>query len=53
MYLEAQELIHADVPVVPLAHTQVRIAQRENVEGYKLHPSALVRLRLTRLTDAE
>jgi len=51
LYLEAQELIHADVPVVPLAHTQVRIAQRKNVEGYKLHPSALVRLRLARLTD--
>jgi ABC-type transport system substrate-binding protein len=53
LYLEAQELIHADVPVVPLAHTQVRIAQRENVAGYKLHASALVRLRLAHLTDQE
>ncbi len=33
------------VPVVPLVHTKVRIAQREEVKGYFLHPSAQVRLR--------
>ena len=51
LYREAQELIHADVPVVPLVHTQVRIAQRENLAGYVLHPSALVRLRLAHFSD--
>lgn len=46
MYLQAQELIHQDVPVVPLAHTEVRIAQQARLRGYRLHPSSLVRLRL-------
>ncbi|MCA9227629.1 MAG: ABC transporter substrate-binding protein [Planctomycetales bacterium] len=52
MYLQAQELIFADAPVVPLVHTQVRIAQRDVLKGYLLHPSNLVRLRLARIEAA-
>lgn len=49
MYLEAQRLIRDDTPVVPLVHTRIRVAQRNTVKGYKLHPTALVRLRLARI----
>lgn len=49
LYREAQERIFADAPVVPLVHTDVRIAQREAVQDYDLHPSSLVRLRLAHL----
>ncbi|MFM7845523.1 MAG: ABC transporter substrate-binding protein [Planctomycetota bacterium] len=49
MYHRAQELCLADVPVVPLVHTEIRLAQRSNVQGYRLHPGSLVRLRWTRL----
>lgn len=49
LYLEAQQKIFDDAPVVPLVHTDVRIGERENVRGYYLHPSSLVRLRSTYL----
>jgi peptide/nickel transport system substrate-binding protein len=49
LYREAQERILADAPVVPLVHTDVRIAQRDVVRDYYLHPSSLVRLRLAHL----
>ena len=45
LYREVQELIFNDAPVVPLVHTEVRIAQRDTVQDYLLHPSSLVRLR--------
>ena len=45
LYLDIQAQIYKDVPNVPLVHTTVRIAQRDIVKGYKLHPSSLVRLR--------
>ena len=45
LYRQVQEIVAREVPVVPLVHTKVRIAQREEVKGYFLHPSARVRLR--------
>lgn len=45
LYRKVQNIIARDVPVVPLAHTKVRIAQRDELKGYYLHPSARVRLR--------
>lgn len=53
MYLKVQELVLKDVPVVPLVHTRIRIAQRDTLKGYKLHPSGLVRLRLSYFEDAK
>ena len=49
MYHEAQEIVLRDVPVVPLSHSELRVAMRDVVQGYKLHPTGLVRLRLARL----
>ncbi len=48
LYFEAQEIIFDDAPVVPLVHTDQRVALRAEVQGYKIHPSTLVRLRLAR-----
>jgi peptide/nickel transport system substrate-binding protein len=45
MYRQVQQVVLEDVPVVPLAHTDVRVAQRSTVRGYRLHPSANVWLR--------
>ena len=49
MYHRVQELVLEDVPVVPLVHTRIRVAQRDTLKGYVLHPSGLVRLRLAYL----
>ena len=49
IYKKVQEQVFADAPVIPLVHTSVRVAQRDVLKGYKLHPSALVRLRLARI----
>ncbi|MEQ8788554.1 MAG: ABC transporter substrate-binding protein [Pirellulaceae bacterium] len=53
LYHQAQELIVKEAPVVPLVHTEVRIALRDNVKGYKLHPTSIVRLRRARLEAAK
>lgn len=53
LYLKVQELTLQDVPVVPLVHTPIRVAQRDTLKGYKLHPSGLVRLRLAYFEDAK
>lgn len=45
MYNEAQQIIFDEAPVIPLVHTTVRVALRDNVKGYYLHPSSNVRLR--------
>lgn len=45
IYHRAQEVVFEDVPVVPLVHCQIRIAQRSEVKGYKLHPTILPHLR--------
>jgi ABC-type transport system substrate-binding protein len=49
IYKQVQERVFADAPVISLVHTSVRVAQRDVLKGYKLHPSALVRLRLARI----
>ncbi len=41
-YGEAQTLIAADAPWVPLAHSQVAVAAHNNVEGLAIHPSAII-----------
>lgn len=46
LYQRAQELIFADAPTVPLVHAQLRLAVSDKVQGYHLHPTGLVRLRL-------
>lgn len=49
LYHRAQEKILEDVPVVPLVHSEIRLALRDNVKNYTLHPGSLVRLRWARL----
>ncbi|MEZ6071237.1 MAG: ABC transporter substrate-binding protein [Pirellulales bacterium] len=49
LYREAQELIFADAPMVPLVHSDVRLALRGDVKGFHLHPTALFRLRRAEL----
>jgi len=51
LYRQAQQLIFEDAPVLPLVHVPVRIAQRDFVEGYKLHPSSQVRLKSARIAE--
>jgi peptide/nickel transport system substrate-binding protein len=53
LYRRVQEIVFADAPLIPLVHTDVRIAQRDELKGYKLHPSSLVRLRLAHLGDSD
>ena len=45
MYRQVQQLAFDDVPTIPLAHTDLQIAERESLQGYKLHPSSLTRMR--------
>jgi len=45
LYHRAQEIVWNEAPTVPLVHTPGRVAQRDELRGYKLHPSSLVRLR--------
>jgi peptide/nickel transport system substrate-binding protein len=49
IYHQAQEIVLRDVPVVPLAHSEMRIAERDVVRDYVLHPTGIVRLRNVRL----
>jgi peptide/nickel transport system substrate-binding protein len=49
IYLKAQEIIHGDCPMVPLMHLDLAVGRRENVVGYRLHPTGLVILRGTSL----
>ncbi len=51
IYYDAQEILFRDAPVVPLVHTDVRIVQTKRLKGYKLHPAAIVRLRLSYFED--
>ena len=43
LYRKAQELIHRDVPMVPLVHNENKVALRERVSGFRLHPTGLLR----------
>ncbi|MCE9526214.1 MAG: ABC transporter substrate-binding protein [Planctomycetales bacterium] len=45
IYSDAQQLILDEVPVVPLAHTQIRTAHVKGLAGFQLHTTALVRFR--------
>lgn len=45
IYLEAQQIVVDEVPVIPLVHTNLRTAMSSNLKGYELHPTGLVRLR--------
>lgn len=53
LYAQAQQQIHEDAPALPLVNVPVRVAHRDFVQGYKLHPSALVRLRSARLAEQQ
>lgn len=50
LYRKAQELIHEDVPLVPLMHLDIAVGRTPRVEGYRLHPTGLVILRDVHLT---
>ncbi|MFO0904936.1 MAG: ABC transporter substrate-binding protein [Pirellulales bacterium] len=52
LYHAAQEKILEDVPVVPLVHSEIRLALRDSVQNYTLHPGSLVRLRWAGLGSA-
>ena len=41
-YRTAQEIIARDAPWVPLAHSQLAVAARQEVHGLSLHPTATV-----------
>lgn len=45
LYLEAQEIVLAEAPVVPLAHTKIRTGHKSRLKGFRLHTTGLVRLR--------
>ena len=47
LYLQAQEIIHRDVPWVPIAHMDQLWAFRNHVHGFKIHPTGKLRLRTT------
>jgi len=49
IYNEAQQIIFNEAPVAPLVHTSVRIVHSDKIEGYVLHPSAMVRLRSAKI----
>jgi peptide/nickel transport system substrate-binding protein len=49
LYHEAQIIAVREAPVVPLAHMQLRAAHVENLTGFNLHPTGLVRLGKVRL----
>lgn len=53
IYLKVQELVLADVPTIPLIHTNTRVAQSPKVRGFKLHPTGVLRLRNTYLEGAK
>jgi len=45
LYLEAQEIVLAEAPVVPLVHTKIRTGHQSRLKGFHLHTTGLVRLR--------
>jgi len=53
IYSDAQHLVLDEVPVVPLAHTQIRTAHVKNLAGFKLHTTALVRFRHAHFESAQ
>lgn len=51
LYHKAQEIIHQDVPMVPLAYLPIVQAQSTRVKGYTVHPTGLIRLRKVSLSE--
>ncbi len=49
LYHQAQAIALREIPVVPLAHTQLRAAHVKRLSGFHLHPTGLVRLGKARL----
>ena len=49
LYREAQQIIFDDAPMVPLIHSDVRLALSRDVSGFRLHPTALFRVRRAEL----
>ncbi|MDX1946113.1 MAG: ABC transporter substrate-binding protein, partial [Pirellulaceae bacterium] len=45
IYHEAQAIVLQELPVVPLVHTKLRAAHSKELQGFKLHPTGLIRLR--------
>lgn len=45
LYRHAQQIIFDDAPLVPLVHTDLTVAQRTELQGFRLHPTAMVYLR--------
>jgi peptide/nickel transport system substrate-binding protein len=45
LYLEAQQIVLEEAPVVPLAHTKIRTGHKSRLKGFRLHTTGLVRLR--------
>ena len=52
IYLEAQQIVLEEAPVVPLVHTNLRTAMSRRLKGYDLHPTGMVRLRNAYFEDA-
>jgi peptide/nickel transport system substrate-binding protein len=52
IYKEAQQIVLDEMPVVPLAHTNLRAAHANRLKGYSLHPTGLIRLRGAYFEDA-
>ena len=50
LYQEAQAIVLREIPVVPLAHTQLRAAHTKRLSGFDVHPTGLVRLRMAKLS---
>lgn len=52
IYKEAQQIVLDEMPVVPLAHTNLRAAHAKRLKGYSLHPTGLIRLHGAYFEDA-
>jgi peptide/nickel transport system substrate-binding protein len=52
LYLEAQEIVLAEAPVVPLVHTKIRTGHQSRLKGFHLHTTGLVRLRQSHFEDS-
>ncbi len=50
-YRRAQEIIARDAPWVPLAHSELAVAARNEVQGLSLHPTGVVYYRRVHLAD--
>ena len=49
----AQAIALRELPVVPLAHTQLRAVHDPRLTGFNLHPTGLIRLGKAKLTSEQ